>query len=720
MYYNYEFKKDIDTRDNSPIYVLKITESVNKDVFKKIDQRLREAGFYYSKFKKGYISKVEIDNNKINNLLEKQDKKKYYDIQEIENLSIVDFCESNGIVLKKVGSYFTTEEHDSIRIDPIKNTFQRYSTGTGGNIINFVEEYYNLDFYTAVEKLFDYKGLGVKIDNKTKSLEHTTDSNIIKNHNLDELKANLDEVKDVNRIYAYLIYKRKVDKEIVRDFIYEKLISQDSKGNINFKAYDESGNVIFNQKKGTTDVPFTKIDPNSYSVGFIYENKIETDKKNIYIFESAIDMMSYYSLYKSQIDKNTSILLSMNGLKQNIVLDFLQKEKVENINSIIIATDNDEPGISFANKLQSIIKDRITDNVISHIPNDSKDWNEHLVENTNKLEQKKTLDEIEELNNYCLSLMSNKDKLTEYQNFSQKFLSYSYLNRLRILIQNPRAEFIATENYYNKEGFQVIDKQPIKIVAKHPLYYYRDTRYGIRYIRNVKEKEILEAEGIKVLQTFRYKDIDVYDIKQTNVPLENYPDLSSSKAVIKSNDIDYDMTFKNIINNLIEKDHLKISYKKMPQNILGSCSKIDGEISLNSILKEETPVNSISRLSVFLHEYAHYNLHYKSENENTKIIREYEAELTSFLLMKKLGIEKQLSTYKYLTAYSKEEIKNLLDQSNEKAINILKNVAQASDKIYEKISPCINYIKEKEIKIDNNKDLNIDYKLNIPSYKIEI
>ena len=44
-----------------------------------------------------------------------------------EDISITDYAVRLGFTLKKVGSYYTLKEHDSVRIDPVKNKFYRNS-----------------------------------------------------------------------------------------------------------------------------------------------------------------------------------------------------------------------------------------------------------------------------------------------------------------------------------------------------------------------------------------------------------------------------------------------------------------------------------------------------------------------------------------------------------------------------------------------------------------
>lgn len=51
----YKIIKDVDTRDNSEIYVVKVKNSLSKEDFAELRKEMKEKGGYYSRFKKGFI-----------------------------------------------------------------------------------------------------------------------------------------------------------------------------------------------------------------------------------------------------------------------------------------------------------------------------------------------------------------------------------------------------------------------------------------------------------------------------------------------------------------------------------------------------------------------------------------------------------------------------------------------------------------------------------------
>lgn len=68
-----------------------------------------------------------------------------------------DLLSSLGYQVKRIGSYHTTKEMDSLRIKD-RRTWFRYSEGVGGDAISFLQRFENKSFPEAVEYLLSYQG----------------------------------------------------------------------------------------------------------------------------------------------------------------------------------------------------------------------------------------------------------------------------------------------------------------------------------------------------------------------------------------------------------------------------------------------------------------------------------------------------------------------------------------------------------------------------------
>lgn len=62
-----------------------------------------------------------------------------------------------GYQVRRLGNYYTTREMDSIRIRD-RRTWKRYSNGTGGDAITFLQEFCGKDFREAVNYLLEFNG----------------------------------------------------------------------------------------------------------------------------------------------------------------------------------------------------------------------------------------------------------------------------------------------------------------------------------------------------------------------------------------------------------------------------------------------------------------------------------------------------------------------------------------------------------------------------------
>lgn len=60
--YTYDIKQDVDTRDNSTIWIVKVLESLDKNAYIALNKHMKEMGAYYSKFKHGFLFKTDPTN----------------------------------------------------------------------------------------------------------------------------------------------------------------------------------------------------------------------------------------------------------------------------------------------------------------------------------------------------------------------------------------------------------------------------------------------------------------------------------------------------------------------------------------------------------------------------------------------------------------------------------------------------------------------------------
>ncbi|EPY6472558.1 DUF3991 domain-containing protein [Clostridium sporogenes] len=317
------------------------------------------------------------------------------DIQELKKIRIVDFCNRNGIAIKQDSKeYYRLIEHDSLVINDRKNLFIWNSHNKGGDIIDFVQEYYNCNFIEAKHKLMDIGDIDYTL-HEIKRNKFKEDK--FKAEPKEPYKYDSSRERKVNVARDYLVQKRKINPKLVDTLIEKGLIRQDDKNNVLFIWSDskkivgcsEQGTRVFYDTEKDKFKTWKKIQPNGKEdYGFNFK---VGKPENYFFYESEIDMLSYISLNPKKCQN--VYFVSMNGLKKETVLNFVNegyKETGKMPKSITICVDNDKGGLEFYNNQfkGQILREKDTDNYVeikSDIPSiKGCDWNDILIERTTK------------------------------------------------------------------------------------------------------------------------------------------------------------------------------------------------------------------------------------------------------------------------------------------------------------------------------------------------
>lgn len=289
------------------------------------------------------------------------------EIKQAEQIPLIDFINANGIDLEKAGKGYRLVEHDSLVITGNKFYWNSRSVGGYGSI-KFAMEYYDLKFPQAVKRVnaHEYKEL-TDVDELVKSKPFKYP----KYH----------EVSDTKAIKNYLVNERGIDERVVDWCIKKDLLVQDKMKNAVFKWKNDKGEVVGGDRQGTVKIDtkrgtFKNIIESSQEDGGFTIN-VGKNPNKLAIFESPIDMLSYWSIKQS--DLQNIQLRSMSGLKyQSVKRAFLDmKKNGVPPKEIISCVDNDEAGINFNKKIKPIFTNPYCKFVIDS-PKHAKDWNDEL------------------------------------------------------------------------------------------------------------------------------------------------------------------------------------------------------------------------------------------------------------------------------------------------------------------------------------------------------
>ena len=282
------------------------------------------------------------------------------------SVDLEQFLRMRGEKLERVGRehkliyYDSSGKHDSITIHG--STWFDHKNQVGGGAIKFMQEFYGMDFQTAVQEL-----LGQTVTPLSHSPPKAIAKEEKKEFRLPQANTNM------HRVYAYLIKQRFISADIITHFAKQHTLYEDKNHhNAVFVGLNEKGMPKQAHKRSTNSVGSTfRITCSGSDTRYSFAHFGEDER--LYIFEAPIDMLSFLTLYQKDWQKHSYI--AMNGVYENAVLTALKNHS--NLSEIILCVDNDEGGIEAVDRLRDILNENGYSNVKRLAP-PYKDWNEVL------------------------------------------------------------------------------------------------------------------------------------------------------------------------------------------------------------------------------------------------------------------------------------------------------------------------------------------------------
>ena len=286
--------------------------------------------------------------------------------QLANSVNLAEYLRVRGEKLERVGIehkliyYDGTGKHDSITIRGSK--WFDHKNQTGGRAIKFMQEFYDMDFQTAVQEL-----LGQRVTPLSHSPPKAIAKEEKKEFRLPQANTNM------HRVYAYLIKQRFISADIITYFAKQHTLYEDkTHHNAVFVGLNEKGVPKQAHKRSTNSVGGTfRITCGGSDTRYSFAHFGEDER--LYVFEAPIDMLSFLTLYPNDWQKHSCI--AMNGVYENAVLTALKNHS--NLSEVILCVDNDEGGIEAVDRLRDILNKNGYSNVKRLAP-PYKDWNEVL------------------------------------------------------------------------------------------------------------------------------------------------------------------------------------------------------------------------------------------------------------------------------------------------------------------------------------------------------
>lgn len=310
---------------------------------------------------------------------------------------------------------------------------------------------------------------------------------------------------------------------------------------------------------------------------------------------------------------------------------------------------------------------------------------------------------VSSMNEALETVITDPEKLLEYMNFARRFNRYSSRNCLLLYHQNKNTTFVASYKQWSEEHQaqvrkgekslrilapimrkEVIDKTNQKLIC-----YLKEATPEIKTKLQQQDSPFAVYERV-----VGFKDVPVFDIAQTDFPLERYPELLKDQFHIGEKSSDQTLRLEEGL--LAVAKELNIPVTMDPQ-VAGSKGGFfrqvfrvknpdknpDQSIHLSKNFENE----QVARVSILSHELGHALLHGKKQGGNVYLNhddKEYQAEMFAYLICGLNGFNKVESSSQYLKSYAEkidEKDRFALLDGVQKAVQ---KTTEIMDRYYEK------------------------------------
>ena len=279
---------------------------------------------------------------------------------------IADLLRRQGETLKRSGKEYEWR-NGSEKVTIRGNLFYHQYEGEGGDAIDFVRRFYNLDYPEAMEYLLG--GTNGTLKTAQPVLQKPPEPFVLPKRN-----------DNMRRVFAYLLSKRGIDRDVLYTFVRENMIYESAEyHNVVFVGYDKDGKAVHANMRGTGgESTFKGNAPNGipeYSF-----HRTGTDD-TLYLFEAPIDMLSYISLHKDGWKQHS--YAAGCGVSDRVLFQMLIDNP--NLEKIYLCLDSDDAGQKAAKRISDRMRfSGLKTEILIPI---HKDWNEDLLLNESEVAQ---------------------------------------------------------------------------------------------------------------------------------------------------------------------------------------------------------------------------------------------------------------------------------------------------------------------------------------------
>lgn len=241
------------------------------------------------------------------------------------------------------------------------NEWYDHAEERGGHAVSFVQKFYGLSYPDAVSLLLDgaagnaFPAASEKEQEEPKPFELPP--------------AN----SDMRRVYAYLVKRRGIDRDVVTAFARAKLLYEDAEyHNAVFVGTDADGVARHAHKRSTnSEGKAFRLNVEGSNPKHSFHH-IGTDGR-LYVFEAPIDLLSYITLNPENWQEHSYVACC--GTSSHPVLELVAQHP--EIKAVYLCLDNDEAGHTACKRMEALLE-MVGVQTMQLIPF-GKDWNDDLL-----------------------------------------------------------------------------------------------------------------------------------------------------------------------------------------------------------------------------------------------------------------------------------------------------------------------------------------------------
>ena len=281
-------------------------------------------------------------------------------VRQANKVNLEDLFEWQGERMIRSGQEKRMERNRSVTIR--ESRWYDHAEEKGGYALSFVRQYMNLSFNEAMQLLIGDGGVVSFLDIK---------------QNKPESKAFAlpEQNSSMRRLYAYLLSYRKIDKSVLDAFVQKKLIYEDKPyHNSVFVGKDENKIARHAHKRSTNSMGNAfRINVEGSNPDYSFHWKGTSEK--LYVFEAAIDLLSYISMHQEDWKEHSYV--SLCGVSEHAMMKQLELQK--QISEVYLCLDNDAAGRAASKRLAERLHSQ-GDWKVEQLCPQHKDWNDDLRE----------------------------------------------------------------------------------------------------------------------------------------------------------------------------------------------------------------------------------------------------------------------------------------------------------------------------------------------------